>query len=109
MTTDERRNLINAQCRAFLEEVFEHDDEALAYWLSIALGMKQYSSFTNMSFTQVRLLAEGLTKGNDSAILFSDLVLKYGFGCEVITMDQVQQAIKEEGDGYCLDKVMVAA
>lgn len=109
MTTDERRNLINAQCRAFLEEVFKHDEIAMAYWLRIALGINQNSSYTMMSFTRVRLLAESLAEGYDSSILFSDLVLKYGFGCEVITAAQLQQAIKEEGDGYCLDKVMVAA
>lgn len=45
----------------------------------------------------------------DLSIEFSDLVLKHGFGSEVITIDQMQQAIKEESAGYCLDKVMVAA
>ena len=109
MTHEERRNLRNAQCRNFLDEFFNHDHVGLAYWLRLN------GSFTTMSLIRVKLLAECLAENYNNSIHYgtsiqlSDLVLKHGFGCEVITINQIEEIIKEEHDGYCLDKVMVAA
>ena len=56
-----------------------------------------------MSALEVQLMASLVDK------TFSELVMAYGIGSAVITVDEMRCACAEEGEGYTIGKIMQVA